>query len=102
MRVSVGHIDGQEVKKKSESKSATRVSRDYYGSTEIQPLDSATNTEQILDLMKHNYEQEKRNREVQRSFMEERAEEEKDRHEELVKAGGLYFDLYQRQALGGN
>ena len=27
---------------------------------------------------------------------------ERGTHEELVKAGGLYFDLYQRQALGGN
>jgi hypothetical protein len=43
-------------------------------------------TDEILNLMKENYADEKRYREVQRSFAEERANEEEKRHKELVTA----------------
>lgn len=43
-------------------------------------------TEEILNLMKENYADEKRYREVQKGFAEERADEEEKRHKELVTA----------------
>jgi hypothetical protein len=46
----------------------------------------SVDTDEILNLLKENYADEKRYREVQRSFAEERANEEEKRHNQLVTA----------------
>ena len=61
------------------------IDRQTSTATAIPPM-PGMDTEEILDLMKRNFEQEKRYREVQRSFDEEKAGEEQQRHEELIKA----------------
>jgi hypothetical protein len=83
-----GHIADLWPAKKRYKRKTNRISyvdRQTSTATAIPPM-PGMDTEEILDLMKRNFEQEKRYREVQRSFDEERAGEEQERHEELIKA----------------
>lgn len=65
------------------NKKVDRMSNNLSGN--LGPL-SDINSQEILEFMKENYADEKRYREVQRSFMEERANEEEKRHKQLVSA----------------
>lgn len=81
------------------------VARSTSTATAIPPM-PGMDTQEILELMKRNYEQEKRYREVQKSFAEERANEEQERHEELIKelkkvTGGTATPVVEAKKEGG-
>lgn len=84
-----GHIANMWPQKYDSARKQTNrnsfVERSTPTATVIPPM-PGMDTQEILDLMKRNFEQEKRYREVQKSFAEERANEEQDRHEELIKS----------------
>jgi hypothetical protein len=69
-------------KMKDEKKSKVDSLSKNFGSIPKMSVD----TDEILNLLKENYADEKRYREVQRSFAEERANEEEKRHNQLVTA----------------
>lgn len=92
-------------KPKNRKDRTTYVDRSTSTATAIPPM-PGMDTQEILDLMKRNYEQEKRYREVQKSFAEERANEEQERHEELIKAlkkvtGGTATPVVEAKKEGG-
>jgi len=83
-----GHIAdlwSKKYKDRTRRSVTTPIVRSTSTATAIPPM-PGMDTEEILDLMKRNFEQEKRYREVQKSFAEERAGEEQKRHEELIEA----------------
>ena len=75
--------------KDDKNKKVDRMSNNL--SRNLGPL-SDINSQEILEFMKENYADEERYRQVQRSFMEERANEEEKRHKELVTALKKFTD----------